>query len=27
MVENHPQVFLTKFYHAIGDPSYSVLNA
>ncbi|HUR25526.1 MAG TPA: carboxypeptidase-like regulatory domain-containing protein [Candidatus Thermoplasmatota archaeon] len=27
MVENHPQVFLTKFYHQIGDPSYSVLNA
>jgi hypothetical protein len=27
MVENRPQVFLTKFFHAIGDPSYSVLNA
>lgn len=26
MVENRPQVFLTKFYHAIGDPSYSVVN-
>lgn len=27
MLENRPQVFLTKFFHAIGDPSYSVLNA
>lgn len=27
MVENRPQVFLTTFYHAMGDPSYSVLNA
>jgi hypothetical protein len=26
MVENRPQVFLTKFYHAIGDPSYSIVN-
>lgn len=27
MVENRPQVFLTEFYHAIGDPSYSVLTS
>ena len=26
MVENRPQVFLTKFFHAIGDPSYSALD-
>jgi hypothetical protein len=26
MVENRPQVFLTKFFHAMGDPSYSVVN-
>jgi hypothetical protein len=26
MIENRPQVFLTKFFHAIGDPSYSVVN-
>jgi hypothetical protein len=24
MVENRPQVFLTKFFHQIGDPSYSI---
>lgn len=27
MLENRPQVFLTKFYHALGDPSYTVLDA
>jgi hypothetical protein len=27
MLENRPQVFVTKFFHAPGDPSYSVLNA
>jgi hypothetical protein len=26
MVQERPQVFLTKFYNAMGDPSYSVLN-
>jgi hypothetical protein len=26
MVENHPQVFLTMFFHAMGDPSYSALD-
>jgi hypothetical protein len=27
MIENRPQVFLTEFYNALGDPSYSVANA
>lgn len=27
MVENRPQVFVTEFYHAIGGPSYAVLDA
>jgi hypothetical protein len=26
MLENHPQVFLTKFFNAMGDPSYSIAN-
>lgn len=26
MVENRPQVFLTLFYHQLGDPSYTVLD-
>jgi hypothetical protein len=26
MLESRPQVFLTKFYHAMGDPSYSVVD-
>lgn len=27
MLQNRPQVFITKFFHELGDPSYSVLNA
>jgi hypothetical protein len=27
MLQNRPQVFLTKFFHAMGDPSYSIANA
>lgn len=26
MLQNRPQVFVTEFYHRIGDPSYSVLD-
>ena len=26
MVQNQPKVYLTEFYHAMGDPSYSVAN-
>lgn len=27
MLQNRPQVFVTEFYHKLGDPSYSVLDA